>query len=159
MHSFVDPRPGHPNAAANFWKDPNAESCSICGEEETEEKHDELACPYNYLSPAYVPCRARHAAGKEDRDAPSSHRSFLQRFVRVTNLPERCPCPADFAGLFARFGPLRMWHVAMDTFGICKGFACVVFERREHAEKAIDELNCVCFGGRSLRVDWVYPTA
>jgi RNA recognition motif-containing protein len=52
-----------------------------------------------------------------------------------------------------------MWHVAMDAPSVCKGFACVVFERREDAEKAIDELNCYDFDGRSLRVDWFYPSA
>jgi RNA recognition motif-containing protein len=45
----------------------------------------------------------------------------------------------------------------MDTAEACKGLACVVFERREHAEKAVDELNASTFGGRSLRVDWAYP--
>ena len=50
--------------------------------------------------------------------------------------------------------PLRMWHVAMDAPAMCKGFACVVFERREDADKAIDELNCYDFDGHSLRVDW-----
>ncbi|KQJ91030.1 eukaryotic translation initiation factor 3 subunit G [Brachypodium distachyon] len=144
----------------NFWKDPNAESCCICGEEEPEEKHEELACPYDYLvSPAgYVPCRARRAAWRECSAVPSSHRRFLQRFVRITNVPELCR-PASLAALFARYGPLRMWHVAMDAPEVCKGFACVVFERREHAEKAIDELNCYCFDGNSLRVDWFYPSA
>ncbi|CAN6213453.1 unnamed protein product [Urochloa humidicola] len=148
----------------NFWKDPNAESCCICGEEAAGERHAELSCPYNYLSPAaascYVPCGARRAAWKEDAAAPpSSHRGFLRRFVRVNNLPESCR-PAQLAGLLAaRFGPLRMWYVAMDTAEACKGFACVVFERREHAEKAVAELNCFTFGGRSLRVDWAYPSA
>ncbi|KAK1632365.1 hypothetical protein QYE76_006680 [Lolium multiflorum] len=149
------------DTTVNFWKDPNGESCCTCGEEDAEEKHGELACPYDYLvSPAgYVPCRARRAVWREDGDAPSGHRLFLRRFVRVTNLPERCPRPARLAALFARFGPLRMWHVAMDAPAVCKGFACVVFERREDAEKAIDELNCYDFDGRSLRVDWFYPSA
>jgi RNA recognition motif-containing protein len=52
-----------------------------------------------------------------------------------------------------------MWHVAMDAPAACKGLACVVFGRREDAEKAIDELNCYDFDGRSLRVDWFYPSA
>ncbi|KAF7066709.1 hypothetical protein CFC21_072649 [Triticum aestivum] len=148
-------------AAINFWKDPNAESCCICGEEDAGEKHGELSCPYDYLvsSAGYVPCRARLAASRDDRDAPSGHRAFLRRFVRVTNLPERCPRPARIAELLARFGPLRMWHVAMDAPAVCKGFACVVFERREDAEKAIDELNCYCLHGHSLRIDWFYPGA
>ncbi|KAM3276850.1 hypothetical protein ACQJBY_044946 [Aegilops geniculata] len=148
-------------AAINFWKDPNAESCCICGEEDAGEKHGELSCPYDYLvsSAGYVPCKARLAAWMDDRDVPSGHRAFLRRFVRVTNLPERCPRPARIAELFARFGPLRMWHVAMDAPAVCKGFACLVFERREDAEKAIDELNCYCFHGHSLRIDWFYPSA
>ncbi|KAL6845652.1 hypothetical protein ACP4OV_024475 [Aristida adscensionis] len=156
-------RRGDLSAAAtiNFWKDPNAEpSCCICGEEEDGEEHGELACPYNYLAAAaaYVPCRARRAAWKEDGAAPSSRRKFLRRFVRVNNLPGTCR-PVHLAGLLARFGPLRMWYVAMDTPELCKGFACAVFERREHAEKAIDALNCYSCGGRSLRVDWAYPSA
>ncbi|RLM86511.1 hypothetical protein C2845_PM04G21700 [Panicum miliaceum] len=146
--------------AINFWKDPNAESCCICGEEEEEEaKHTELTCPYNYLAPAsYAPRRARAAAWRESRSALSEHRWYLRRFVRVNNLPGSCR-PAELAGLFAEFGPLRMWHVAMDAPGACKGFACLVFERREHAEEAIDRLNCYSLGGRSLRVDWAYPSA
>ncbi|KAL6845977.1 hypothetical protein ACP4OV_023425 [Aristida adscensionis] len=127
----------------NFWKDPNAESCCICGEDEeaagAAAAHTELACPYNYLAPAaaYAPCRARAAAWREARSSPSGHRCFLRRFVRVNNLPARCR-PANLTGLLARFGPLQMWHVAMDGPRACKGFAGVVFERREHAEKAID---------------------
>ncbi|KAL6601289.1 hypothetical protein ACP70R_044509 [Stipagrostis hirtigluma subsp. patula] len=146
--------------AINFWKDPNAESCCICGEEAAGEKHTELTCPYNYLAPAaaYVPCRARAAAWREARSSPPGHRCFLRRFVRVNNLPGQCR-PARLTELLARFGPLRMWHVAMDAPGACKGFAGVVFERREHAEKAIDELNCHDFDGRRLRVDWAYPSA
>lgn len=90
----------------NFWKDPSAEPCCICGEEDAEEKHGELACPYDYLvSPAgYVPCRARFAAWKEDTEAPSGHRVYLRRFVRVTNMPERCPDRARLAALFAGSG-------------------------------------------------------
>ncbi|GJM99276.1 hypothetical protein PR202_ga16363 [Eleusine coracana subsp. coracana] len=144
----------------NFWKDPNAESCCICGEEAPEAKHTELACPYNYLNPtSYIPCRARLAAWRDDDGgALLGHRWFLRRFVRVNNLPWSCR-PVRLARLFARFGHLRMWHVAMDAPGACKGFACMVFERREHAEKAVDELNCYSFDGCSLRVDWVYPSA
>ena len=50
-------------AAINFWKDPNGESCCICGEEDAEERHGELACPYDYLvSPAgYVPVRTQNS--------------------------------------------------------------------------------------------------
>jgi hypothetical protein len=153
--------------AINFWKDPNAERCCICGEEEEEEGaaaagHTELTCPYNYLAPAaassYVPCRGRVGAWMEGRGALSEHRWFLRRFVRASNLPGSCR-PADLAGLFAAFGPLRMWHVAMDGPGKCKGLACVVFERREDAEVAVEDLNCYSFGGRSLRVDWAYPSA
>ncbi|WVZ65181.1 hypothetical protein U9M48_014590 [Paspalum notatum var. saurae] len=79
----VNARPG-----INFWKDPNAETCCICGE---ESGHTELTCPYNYLAPAsYVPCRARVAAWRESRSALSDHRCFLRRFVRVNNLPSSC---------------------------------------------------------------------
>uniref|UniRef100_A0A0E0JC70 RRM domain-containing protein n=1 Tax=Oryza nivara TaxID=4536 RepID=A0A0E0JC70_ORYNI len=159
-------------ATINFWKDPNAESCCICGgeaaaattvaEAEEEEEHTELTCPYNYLAPAaarcYVPCRARRAAWRGDAAGASERRRFLRRFVRVSNLPASCR-PADLAGLLAGFGPLRMWHVAMDGPRECKGFAAVVFERREHADEAIEGLNCFSFGGRSLRVDWAYPSA
>ncbi|KQJ81658.1 hypothetical protein BRADI_5g02120v3 [Brachypodium distachyon] len=49
--------------------------------------------------------------------------------------------------------------VAMVAPEVCRGFAYVVFQRREDAEKAIDELNCYHFDGRSLRVDWFYPSA
>nr|CAB3457631.1 unnamed protein product [Digitaria exilis] len=135
----------------NFWKDPNAESCCICGgEAEAEAKHTELTCPYNYLAPAsYVPCRARVAAWRESRSALSEHRWFLRRLVRVNNLPGSCR-PVELARLFAEFGPLLMWHVAMDGTGACKGFACVVFERRQHAEEAIDRLNCYSLGGRQV---------
>ncbi|KAF8701142.1 hypothetical protein HU200_033804 [Digitaria exilis] len=129
----------------NFWKDPNAESCCICGEE-AEAKHTELTCPYNYLAPAsYVPCRARVAAWRESRSALSEHRWFLRRLVRVNSLPGSCR-PVELARLFAEFGPLLMWHVAMDGTGACKGFACVVFERRQHADEAIDRLNCYSLG-------------
>ncbi|KAF0893962.1 hypothetical protein E2562_033380 [Oryza meyeriana var. granulata] len=77
-----------------------------------------------------------------------------------TNLPASCcHCAGRLTGLFAQFGPLRMYHAAMRDDGeVCGGFGCVVFERHEDAEKAIDELNCYYVDGHSLRVDWVYPS-
>uniref|UniRef100_A0A0E0ERN1 RRM domain-containing protein n=1 Tax=Oryza meridionalis TaxID=40149 RepID=A0A0E0ERN1_9ORYZ len=178
VKASVSAAAARPDATINFWKDPNGESCCICGgeaavasgseaeaEAEAEEEHTELTYPYNYLAPAaagsYVPCRARFAVWRGDVGASpsaSEHRRFLRRFVRVSNLPGSCR-PADLVGLLAGFGPLRMWHVAMDGPGACKGFAAVVFERREHADEAIEGLNCFSFGGRSLRVDWAYPSA
>uniref|UniRef100_A0A0E0MPE8 RRM domain-containing protein n=1 Tax=Oryza punctata TaxID=4537 RepID=A0A0E0MPE8_ORYPU len=155
---LVQTRTASPAASA-------AAAATATAAEAEEEEHTELTCPYNYLAPAaaasYVPCRARRDVWRGDPGAsPSSseHRCFLCRFVRVTNLPVSCR-PADLVGLLAGFGPLRMWHVAMDGPGKCKGFAAVVFERREHADEAIEGLNCFSFGGRSLRVDWAYPSA
>lgn len=58
------------------------------------------------------------------------------------------PGPGSPRRALRRFGPLRMWHVAMNAPEVCRGFACVVFQRREDAEKAIDELNCYHFDGR-----------
>uniref|UniRef100_A0A0E0M0K6 RRM domain-containing protein n=1 Tax=Oryza punctata TaxID=4537 RepID=A0A0E0M0K6_ORYPU len=157
--------------------------------------HSELNCPYNYLSPAsYVPCRARLTIWNDEVFKPyqtfgrfskptkqdrifARRRESLRRVVRVTNLPASRSASAArrlITGLFAQFGPLRMYHVAMLGGGgggeeeddgdgdddVCVGgggIGCVVFERREDAEKAIDELNCYVIDGHSLRVDWVYP--
>ncbi|KAI5007897.1 hypothetical protein ZWY2020_008945 [Hordeum vulgare] len=97
----------------------------------------------------------------KDLDATSLRRlKFLRCFVRVNNLPRRSR-PEELVGLFARFGPLRSWHVAFDDHGsgACSGFGYVVFRRRAHAKEAIDALNCCVFGGRKLRVDWAYPCA
>ena len=72
-------------------------------------------------------------------------------------------CSSEHPHLKSRMSPtrtpLRMWHVAMDAPVVCKGITYLVFESREDAEKAIDELNCYDFDGHSLRVDWFYPSA
>uniref|UniRef100_A0A0E0ERL0 RRM domain-containing protein n=1 Tax=Oryza meridionalis TaxID=40149 RepID=A0A0E0ERL0_9ORYZ len=163
-----------------FVMDPDAEFCCICGDDEEDGEHSELNCPYNYLSPAsYVPCRARLTIWNDEVFKPyqtfgrfpkptRQDRAFARRrVVRVTNLPPSCCRPASAArrlitGLFAQFGPLRMYHVVEeeddDEEDVCVGgIGCVVFDRREDAEKAIDELNCYVVDGHSLRVDWVYP--
>jgi hypothetical protein len=162
-----------------FWRDPDAKFCIICGDD--QEVHLELKCPYNYLSPVtYVPCRARLALWgnytttlrynykcprhreEEMREPPmhdernSRHLEFMRCLVRVNNLPRRYH-PEQFAALFSRFGQLRMWHIATRGSGACKGYACVVFQHREHAEEAIEALNCCEVGERKLRVDWAYP--
>lgn len=176
MLHLMEPKEGH--AAICFWRDPDANCCTICGHD--REKHSELKCPYNYLSPAaYVPCRARHALWgnytttlrykcprhdeEQQREPPPVHDEtnsrrlqFLGRFVRVNNLPECCH-PEQLATLFSRFGPLRMWHVATRSSGACKGYGCIVFRHCEHAEEAIEALNCFEFGEHKLRVDWAYP--
>ncbi|GJM99250.1 hypothetical protein PR202_ga16336 [Eleusine coracana subsp. coracana] len=151
--------------------------CSICGED--KRKHLELRCPYNYLSPAaYSPCKARLALWgnytttlrykcarhkeEEQREPPvhdetnSRCLGFLRCFVRVNNLPEQCN-PEELAALFSRFGPLLMWHVAMHGAGVCKGFGGIVFQNCDHADEAIEALNCHNFGNHNLRVDWAYP--
>ncbi|KAL6610094.1 hypothetical protein ACP70R_040063 [Stipagrostis hirtigluma subsp. patula] len=165
------------SATAYFWRDPGAKFCIICGDD--QEKHLELMCPYNYLSPAtYVPCRARFALWgnytttlrykcsrhkeEEQREPPvhdeanSRRLGFLRCLVRVNNLPKYCQME-PLVALFSRFGPLRMWHVATRKSGTCKGYGCVVFQRHEHADEAIEALNCCDFGDRKLRVDWAYP--
>jgi len=159
-----------------FRRDPDAKFCIICGDD--QERHLELMCPYNYLSPdAYVPCRVRHALWgnytttlryrclrhkeEEQREPPthdemnSRRLGFLQCLVRVNNLPERCH-PEQLAMLFSQFGPLRMWHVAMCSSGACKGYGCVIFHHHEHADAAIEVLNCYEFGKCKLRVDWAF---
>ncbi|KAL6655243.1 hypothetical protein ACP70R_006069 [Stipagrostis hirtigluma subsp. patula] len=169
--------PTRQGATKGFWRDPDAEFCVICGDD--KEKHLELRCPYNYLSPtAYAPCKARLALWgnyttrlrykcskhkEEDEDDPPKHDEtnlrrleFLQCFVRVNNLPKRCH-PEELVALFSRFGPLRMWHVAMLKSRACKGFGCIIFQHREHADEAIEALNCCEFGDLKLRVDWAYP--
>ncbi|RLN35646.1 hypothetical protein C2845_PM03G02900 [Panicum miliaceum] len=90
-------------------------------------------------------------------DETNSRRlGFLRCLVRVNDLPERCH-PEQLAMLFRQFGPLRMWHVAMCSSGACKGYGCVIFHHCEHADEAIEVLNCYEFGERKLRVDWAYP--
>lgn len=160
-----------------FWRDSDANFCIICGDD--QERHLELKCPYNYLSPdGYVPCKVQHALWgnytttlrykclrhkeEEQREPPTHDETntrrlgFLRCLVRVNNLPERCH-PEQLAALFRRFGPLRMWHVAMRSSGACKGYGCVIFNHREHADEAIEALNCYELGERKLRVDWAYP--
>ncbi|XP_037484190.1 uncharacterized protein LOC119362999 isoform X2 [Triticum dicoccoides] len=157
-------------AIKTSWRDPDAKSCWICGDE--ERGHSEPTCPYNYLSPAsYAPCRTRlllwqHETSRacprpKDLDATSLRRlKFLRCFVRVNNLPRHC-CPEKLVGLFVRFGPLQSWHVAFADHGsgACSGFGYMVFRHRAHAEEAIDVLNCCVFSERKLRVDWAYPCA
>lgn len=139
----------------------------------------ELKCPYNYLCPgAYSPCKARLALWgnytttlrykcsrhKEDeqreppvQDVTNSRRlGFMRCFVRVTNLPKQCDAE-ELAALFSQFGPLRMWHVVTCRTGARKGYGGVVFQNREHADEAIEALNCHAFGDCKLRVDWAYP--
>ncbi|GJN36965.1 hypothetical protein PR202_gb25873 [Eleusine coracana subsp. coracana] len=163
--------------STSFWRDPGATFCSVCGED--KENHLELKCPYNYLSPAtYSPCKVRLALWgnytttlrykcarhkeEEQREPPvhdeanSRRLGFMRCFVRVNNLPEQCH-PEELAALFSRFGPLRMWHVATGRSGACKGFGGLVFQKRDHADEAIEALNCHAFGDRKLRVDWAYP--
>jgi hypothetical protein len=157
--------------ATSFWTDPDATFCSICGDD--NEQHLELACPYNYLSPAsYSPCRARlalwgnytttprkkcsHCSMHGQRDPPVHDQTntrrvgFLRCFVRVNDLPEQCR-PGELAALFSRFGPLRMWHVPTSRSGACKGFGGIVFQCSNHADEAIEALNCFVFGDRKLQ--------
>ena len=160
-------------AIKDFWRDPDAKFCCICGGEEQE--HAELTCPYNYLAPAsYAPCKARFLFWQNETTDTRRFRrpkggpildeltirllGFLQCFVRVNNLPKQC-CPKQLAGLFIPFGPLRGWYVAFDSSGTCSGFGYMIFQHRAHAEEAIDMLNCYAFGDCKLRVDWVYPCA
>ena len=160
-------------AIKDFWRDPDAKFCCICGGEEQE--HAELTCPYNYLAPAsYAPCKARFLFWQNETTDTRRFRrpkggpildeltirrlGFLQCFVRVNNLPKQC-CPKQLAGLFIPFGPLRGWYVAFDSSGTCSGFGYMIFQHRVHAEEAIDMLNCYAFGDCKLRADWVYPCA
>ncbi|RLM86466.1 hypothetical protein C2845_PM04G22010 [Panicum miliaceum] len=150
-------------ASTCFWRDPDAEFCIICGDD--KEKHLEMMCPYNYLCPAaYVPCRARLALwGNYTTTLPHKcprHKEKEQRelkgLVRVNNLPEWYPTE-QLVDLFSRFGPLRMGYVATRSTGACKGYGCVVFQHHEHAEEAVEALNCWDFRDHKLRVDWAYP--
>lgn len=134
-------------ASTSFWRDPDAEFCIICGDD--KEKHLEMMCPYNYLSPAaYLPCRARLALWgnytttlrrkcrrhkeRQQREPPIHDEenirriSFLKGLVRVNNLPEWYPAE-QLVELFSRFGPLRMWYAATRSTGASKGYGCIAF--------------------------------
>uniref|UniRef100_A0A0E0L0N2 RRM domain-containing protein n=1 Tax=Oryza punctata TaxID=4537 RepID=A0A0E0L0N2_ORYPU len=144
-------------SATCFWRDPDTEFCNICGDDKGN--HLELMCPYNYLSPG----AAARSLGQLHNHPPLRYKcwrhrevEFLRCLVRVNNLPELCPLE-QLVELFGRFGPLRMWYVATQGSGTCKGYGCVVFQHHRHAEEAVEALNCWEFGGRKLRVDWAYP--
>jgi len=76
-------------------------------------------------------------AGGAPRHAPVDYTGFC---LFVYNLP-RDTNDAALRSLFNRFGNITSANVMLDYSGACRGFGFVNFEKKEDAQKAINEMN------------------
>jgi translation initiation factor 3 subunit G len=78
--------------------------------------------------------------------------------LRVTNLSEDVT-DNDIYDLFNRFGSIARVYLARDRdTNLCKGFAFVSFNDREHAERAQQAINGYGYDNLILRVEFARST-
>lgn len=103
----------------------------------------------------YVPPHARRDASGVSHDIYSlRERRDDVNTLRITNLsPDTTE--ADLKDLTQRFGPTARVFIARDReANVCKGFAFVSYQHREHAEYALNRLNGHGYDNLILHVEW-----
>ncbi|KAI8091141.1 eukaryotic translation initiation factor 3 subunit G-domain-containing protein [Gilbertella persicaria] len=108
----------------------------------------------------YTPPHLRNKAGgaSANNGGGESMRSEQKRddsaTLRVTNLSEDVT-DNDIYDLFSRFGSIARVYLARDRdTNLCKGFAFVSFNDREHAERAQQAINGYGYDNLILRVEF-----
>lgn len=76
--------------------------------------------------------------------------------VFVTNIHEEAQ-EEDLKDKFAEYGPLKNIELPLDRrTGFVKGYALIEYEKKDQAQKAIDNLNGDDFRGKALGVAWAF---
>lgn len=92
-------------------------------------------------------------AAKKQRDGAIEE----GREVHVTGVPQEAS-EDDIKALFANYGAVERVRVLTNKAGKSRGSAFIVFEDKEHAEKAIQELDKTKFNNQILTVEKSTPT-
>lgn len=102
-------------------------------------------------APKYTPPGARDEKGKGKGKGDQQELS-----LRVNNLSEDVN-QGDLQDLFGAFGNVARVYLAQDENRKSKGFAFITYNRREHAELAIQKLNGHGYDNLILQVQWAKP--
>jgi nucleolar protein 4 len=98
-------------------------------------------------------------AGAEKKQATKQARldaakEAHQAELILRNLSFKVRDPSQLRQVFEKFGAIKDIRIPRGPGAKMRGFGFVVFKKREHAAKAIEELNGVDLEGRPIAVDW-----
>ncbi|KAI8986317.1 eukaryotic translation initiation factor 3 subunit G-domain-containing protein [Pilobolus umbonatus] len=106
----------------------------------------------------YTPPHLRKGAAGGAGDSLRDQKRDDSATLRITNLSEDVT-DNDIYDLFSRFGSIARVYLARDReTSLCKGFAFVSYNDREHAEKAQQAINGYGYDNLILRVEFARST-